>query len=132
MKKFDRFVTDSSYYNGLEPTQWKEDYILKSNWFSGHCHVQSLHKKLLTHSQLTPVKCLKISVCGRDLLASVNENSNVVSVWSLPCKRTVQIVKYEGVVQCVDFGSECSRNILAAGLDCNKVILHSPFNNTAI
>ena len=115
-------MTDPTYYRGIEPTQWKEYYILKSNWFSGHCHVQSLHKKIVnTNSQLSSVKCLKISNCGRDLLASVSEGCSAVQVWSLPRKRNLHVVKCEGVVCCIDFGSERSRDILVAGLDCNKV-----------
>ena len=106
------------------PTQWKELYILRSNWFSGHCHVQSLHKKTVTPQQaeLPKVVCLKISNCGRGLLASVNQDSKLVHLWSLIEKKSFHVVSCESVIASVDFGSECSRNVLAIGLHSNKVI----------
>lgn len=123
IESFDKFILDPSYYNNVFPTQWKELYILRSNWFSGHCHVQSLHKKNVTPQQteLTKVVCLKISNCGRSLLASVNQGSKLVHLWSLIQKRSLHVVSCESVIGCVDFGSECSRNILVIGLYSNKV-----------
>ena len=105
------------------PTQWKELFILRSNWFSGHCHVQSLRKKAVTQekTELTKVMCLKISNCGRSLLASVNQGSKLVHLWSLIHKKSFQIVQCESVIGCVDFGSESSRNLLAIGIYSNKV-----------
>lgn len=104
--------------------QWKDLFILRSNWFSGHCHVQSLHRKSVTphyKPELTKVVCLKISNCGRSLLASVNQDSKLVHLWSLIDKRSIHVVSCESVVGCVDFGSECSRNFLIIGLYNNKV-----------
>ena len=123
IESFDKFILDPSYYNNVFPTQWKELYILRSNWFSGHCHVQSLRKKNVTPQQteLTKVVCLKISNCGRSLLASVNQASKFVHLWSLIQKRSLHVVSCESVIGCVDFGSECSRNMLAIGLYSNKV-----------
>lgn len=96
---------------------------MRSNWFSGHCHVQSLHRKTVTPHQkeLTRVVCLKISNCGRSLLASVNHDSKLVHLWSLIDKRSIHVVSCENIVGCVDFGSERSRNLLAIGLFNNKV-----------
>lgn len=123
IKSFDKFILDPLYYNNVFPTQWKELFILRSNWFSGHCHVQSLHKKTRTPQQieLTKVVCLKISNCGRSLLASVNQHSKLVHLWSLIQKRSFYVVSCESVIGCVDFGSERSRNLLAIGLYSNKV-----------
>lgn len=123
IKSFDKFILDPSYYNQVFPTQWKELYILRSNWFSGHCHVQSLHKKTVSPQQteLTKVVCLKISNCGRGLLASVNQDSKLVHLWSLIQKKSFHVVSCESVIGCVDFGSERSRNVLAIGLYSNRV-----------
>jgi len=123
MKCFDKFILDPSYYNSVFPTQWKELFILRSNWFSGHCHVENLPRKTVTPHQkeITRVVCLKISNCGRSLLASVNHNSKLVHLWSLIDKRSIHVVPCESVVGCVDFGSERSRNFLAIGLYNNKV-----------
>lgn len=125
IKSFDKFILDPSYYNQVFPTQWKELYILRSNWFSGHCHVQSLHKKTVTPQQteLTKVICLKISNCGRSLLASVNEDSKFIHLWSLIEKKSFDVVSCESVIGCIDFGSERSRNVLAIGLHSNKFSL---------
>lgn len=125
MKKFNRFVTNpESFYSAVTPSQWKELYILKSNWFSGRCHVQSLHKKLPsqhTEPVLTKVICLKISKCGQNLLSSVNLDSKVIHIWSLVEKKGLHVVRCEGVVTSLDFGSLRSRNLLAIGMKCNKV-----------
>lgn len=126
IETFDKFITDPSYYNNVFPTQWKELYILRSNWFSGHCHVQSLHdRKTVTSQQkeFTRVVCLKISNCGRSFLASVNHDSKLVHLWSLIEKRSIHVVSCESVVGSVDFGSEHSRNFLAIGLLTNKFCL---------
>ena len=105
------------------PTQWKELFILRSNWFSGHCHVQSLHRKTVTTQQkeFSRIICLKISNCGRSFLASVNHDSKLVHLWSLINKKSLHAVFCESIVGCVGFGSERSRNLLAIGLFNNKV-----------
>ena len=105
------------------PTQWKELFILRSNWFSGHCHVQSLHRKTVTTQQkeFSRIICLKISNCGGSLLASVNHDSKLVHLWSLINKKSLHVIFCESIVGCVDFGSERSRNFLAIGLFSNKV-----------
>lgn len=125
IKSFNKFILDPSYYNGVFPTQWKELFILRSNWFSGHCHVQSLHRKPVIPSQKEQARimCLKISSCGHSLLASVNFNSEVVHLWSLMDKRLIHIISCENIVGCVDFGSERSRNVLVIGLHNNKFCL---------
>lgn len=125
IESFDKFILDSSYYNSVLPVQWKELFILRSNWFSGRCHVQSLHRKSINPHQKehTKVVCLKISNCGRSLLASINLDSKVVHLWSLTHKRLVHVIACESIVGCVDFGSECSRNILVIGLYNNKFCL---------
>ena len=122
-KSFDKFILDPSYYNSVFPTQWKELFILRSNWFSGHCHVQSLHRKSATSylKEPTRVVCLKISNCGRSLLASVNFDSSLVHLWSLIDKRSINIISCESIVGCIDFGSERSRNFLIIGLHNNTV-----------
>ncbi|XP_067043240.1 F-box and WD repeat domain-containing 11-A-like [Acropora muricata] len=124
-KSFDKFILDPSYYNSVFPTQWKELFILRSNWFSGHCHVQSLHRKSATSyfKEQTRVVCLKISNCGRSLLASVNFDSSLVHLWSLIDKRSVNIISCESIVGCIDFGSERSRNFLIIGLHNNTFCL---------
>ena len=124
VESFGKFILDPSYYNSVFKAQWKDLFILRSNWFSGHCHVQSLHRKSVTphhKPKLTKVVCLKISNCGRSLLASVNQDSKLVHLWSLIDKRSIHVVSCESVVSCVDFGSECSRNFLIIGLYNNKV-----------
>ena len=123
IETFDKFILDPSYYNNVFPTQWKELFILRSNWFSGHCHVQSLHRKTVTTQQkeFSRIICLKISNCGRSLLASVNHDSKLVHLWSLINKKSLHVVFCESIVGCVDFGSERSRNLLAIGLFNNKV-----------
>ena len=118
-------MSDPSFYSTVTPSQWKELYILKSNWFSGHCHVQSLHKRQsLPHTEpaLTEVICLKISKCGENVLVSVNRDSRMVNVWSLVEKKGLHIVRCEGVVTSLDFGCLRSRNLLAIGMKSNKVI----------
>jgi len=124
-KSFDKFILDPSYYNSVFPTQWKELFILRSNWFSGHCHVQSLHRKSATSylKEPTRVVCLKISNCGRSLLASVNFDSSLVHLWSLIDKRSINIISCESIVGCIDFGSERSRNFLIIGLHNNTFCL---------
>lgn len=125
IETFDKFILDPSYYNNVFPTQWKELFILRSNWFSGHCHVQSLHRKTVTTQQkeFSRIICLKISSCGRSLLASVNHDSKLVHLWSLINKKSLHVVFCESIVGCVDFGSERSRNLLAIGLFSNKFCL---------
>ncbi|XP_031555904.1 F-box/WD repeat-containing protein 11-like [Actinia tenebrosa] len=125
IKTFNRFVSDPSFYNNVTPSQWKELYILKSNWFSGHCHVQQLKKESPVHSDsvLTKVTCLKISKCGENILSSVNQGSKIVNIWSLEDKRGLHVVRCEGVVSSLDFGCLRSRNLLAIGLSCNKFCL---------
>jgi len=72
-------------------------------------------------TELTKVVCLKISNCGRSLLASVNQDSKLVHLWSLIEKKSFHVVSCESVVGCVDFGNERSRNVLAIGLHSNRV-----------
>ncbi|XP_032224781.2 F-box/WD repeat-containing protein 7 isoform X2 [Nematostella vectensis] len=122
IKKFGKFIIDQSFYNRLTPTQWKEQYIIRANWFSGHCHVQKLHQnehKTLPH-QSAKITCLRISKCSQNLLASAKENSRLVHVWDLVEKRCKHVIHCDGVVCAVDFGSLTSRNLLAVGLSCNK------------
>lgn len=129
MKKFHRFVSNpASFYSTVTPSQWKELYILKSNWFSGHCQVQSLHKKQSSHHTepvLTKVISLKISKCEQNLLASVNQDSKVVNVWSLVEKKGLHVVRCQGVVMSLGFGCLRSRNVLAIGMKCNQVSMKS-------
>ena len=105
------------------PTQWKELFITRSNWLSGHCHVQSLHKKAMNQEKTEPTKvvCLKLSNCGGSVLASVNQDSKLVHMWSLIHKKSLHVVQCESVIGCVDFGNERSQNLLAIGLYRNKV-----------
>lgn len=125
IESFDKFISDSSYYKNLFPTQWKELFITRSNWLSGHCHVQSLHKKAMNQEKTEPTKvvCLKISNCGGSVLASVNQDSKLVHMWSLIHKKSLHVVQCESVIGCVDFGNERSQNLLAIGLYRNKFIL---------
>ncbi|PFX29501.1 F-box/WD repeat-containing protein 7-like [Stylophora pistillata] len=122
IESFDKFISDSSYYKNVFPTQWKELFIMRSNWLSGHCHVQSLHKKAITPEKTEPTKivCLKISKCGGSVLASVNQDSKLVHLWSLIHKKSLHVVRCESVVGCVDFGNEGSQSLLAIGLYSNK------------
>ena len=126
ISKYGKFITDTSYYRKIAPTQWKEIYTLHSNWLSGHCHVQSLVQEKTSTPvayphENTKVTCLKISNCGSNMLASVHENSKKVHLWNLSQRRKLHCVQTDGVIGCIDFGSEFSRSILVIGQFNNKV-----------